>query len=51
MKTYTVTFNTKNASFGGNYIAHNAIHACAKAIMQFSCLGARLGNIAKVERV
>lgn len=49
MKTYTVIFNTKNASFGNNYTAYNAIHACAKAVLQFAYLGARFNNIAKVE--
>ena len=45
MKTYTIIFNTKTASFGGNYTGRNIIIACTKAVLQFHHLGARFNNI------
>jgi len=50
MKTYTIIFNTKTASFGGNYTSRNIISACVKAVLQYYHLGARFNNIHSVEQ-
>lgn len=48
MKTYTIIFNTKTASFGGCFTSRNIIFACVKAVNRYHHLGARFNNILSV---